>query len=132
MALKDPSTWEGRDERFIGTRGYSKSRTETGDSKEVAMKLGMIGLGRMGGNMAQRLIRGGHEVVDVRLQNSLSNLRAMMKIETARMRRITFSPPLTAAWTPHQAPKAFPAARTRPNFQLTFPVRIKIIKAGIV
>ena len=27
------------------------------------MKLGMIGLGRMGGNMAQRLIRGGHSVV---------------------------------------------------------------------
>ena len=27
------------------------------------MKLGMIGLGRMGGNMAQRLLRGGHAVV---------------------------------------------------------------------
>lgn len=27
------------------------------------MKLGMIGLGRMGANMAQRLLRGGHEVV---------------------------------------------------------------------
>ncbi|MCY7280883.1 MAG: NADP-dependent phosphogluconate dehydrogenase, partial [Sphingomonas bacterium] len=27
------------------------------------MKLGMIGLGRMGGNMARRLIAGGHEVV---------------------------------------------------------------------
>ncbi len=27
------------------------------------MELGMIGLGRMGGNMAQRLIRGGHRVV---------------------------------------------------------------------
>ena len=27
------------------------------------MKLGMIGLGRMGANMAQRLVRGGHEVV---------------------------------------------------------------------
>jgi len=27
------------------------------------MKLGMIGLGTMGGNMAERLIRGGHEVV---------------------------------------------------------------------
>ena len=27
------------------------------------MDIGMIGLGRMGGNMAQRLIRGGHRVV---------------------------------------------------------------------
>ena len=26
------------------------------------MEIGMIGLGRMGGNMAQRLIRGGHTV----------------------------------------------------------------------
>ncbi|NWG14886.1 MAG: NAD(P)-binding domain-containing protein, partial [Acidobacteria bacterium] len=27
------------------------------------MELGMIGLGRMGGNMAERLLRGGHRVV---------------------------------------------------------------------
>jgi 6-phosphogluconate dehydrogenase len=27
------------------------------------MKIGMVGLGRMGGNMTQRLLRGGHEVV---------------------------------------------------------------------
>ena len=27
------------------------------------MKLGMIGLGRMGGNMAERLISGGHHIV---------------------------------------------------------------------
>ncbi len=27
------------------------------------MKLGMIGLGRMGANMAQRLMRGGHQLV---------------------------------------------------------------------
>ena len=27
------------------------------------MKIGMIGLGRMGANMAQRLMRGGHECV---------------------------------------------------------------------
>jgi 6-phosphogluconate dehydrogenase len=27
------------------------------------MRIGMVGLGRMGGNMARRLMRGGHEVV---------------------------------------------------------------------
>ena len=27
------------------------------------MRVGMVGLGRMGGNMAQRLAAGGHEVV---------------------------------------------------------------------
>ena len=27
------------------------------------MQLGMVGLGRMGGNMARRLMRGGHEIV---------------------------------------------------------------------
>jgi 6-phosphogluconate dehydrogenase len=29
----------------------------------VAMRVGMVGLGKMGGNMTRRLIRGGHEVV---------------------------------------------------------------------
>jgi 6-phosphogluconate dehydrogenase len=27
------------------------------------MQVGMVGLGRMGANMARRLIRGGHEIV---------------------------------------------------------------------
>jgi 6-phosphogluconate dehydrogenase len=31
--------------------------------ERVAMQLGMIGLGRMGGNMVRRLLRGGHECV---------------------------------------------------------------------
>jgi 6-phosphogluconate dehydrogenase len=30
---------------------------------EITMKLGMIGLGRMGGNMVRRLVRGGHQCV---------------------------------------------------------------------
>ena len=33
------------------------------------MQIGMIGLGRMGGNMARRLIRAGHEVVALRPQS---------------------------------------------------------------
>ena len=28
------------------------------------MRLGMVGLGKMGANMARRLLRGGHEVVE--------------------------------------------------------------------
>ena len=31
--------------------------------KPSSMRLAMVGLGRMGGNMVQRLIRGGHQVV---------------------------------------------------------------------
>ena len=27
------------------------------------MQLGMVGLGRMGGNMTRRLLRGGHDIV---------------------------------------------------------------------
>jgi 6-phosphogluconate dehydrogenase len=34
-----------------------------GPEKEGAMQIGMIGLGRMGGNMVRRLLRGGHECV---------------------------------------------------------------------
>lgn len=37
---------------------YARTRSE-----DIAMNLGMIGLGRMGANMAQRLVRGGHRVV---------------------------------------------------------------------
>ncbi len=33
-----------------------------GERRHVAMELGMIGLGRMGGNMARRLLRGGHRI----------------------------------------------------------------------
>jgi len=34
-----------------------------GSEKDDTMKIGLIGLGRMGGNIARRLMRGGHEVV---------------------------------------------------------------------
>jgi 6-phosphogluconate dehydrogenase len=38
-------------------------RAAKGAEKETAMRIGMVGLGRMGANMARRLMRGGHEVV---------------------------------------------------------------------
>ena len=39
------------------------SRYATAFRYTVPMRIGMIGLGKMGGNMAQRLVEGGHEVV---------------------------------------------------------------------
>ena len=35
------------------------------------MQLGMIGLGKMGANMAQRLVKGGHEVVELKTIHDL-------------------------------------------------------------
>src|SRR3984957_8047320 len=45
--------------RYFG----SKSKRRTKDQKEITMQIGMIGLGRMGANMARRLIRKGHTCV---------------------------------------------------------------------
>src|SRR6202161_3521115 len=45
--------------RYFG----SKSKRRTKDQKEITMQIGMIGLGRMGANMARRLIRKGHNCV---------------------------------------------------------------------
>lgn len=47
-------------------------------------------------------------------QKRLKSLRAIMIMATARIIRMTLSPPLTAAWAPHHPPNAFPAARTKP------------------
>src|SRR5829696_1339081 len=44
----------------IGGPGYTRPRI---GRKGGAMQIGMIGLGRMGGNMVRRLLRGGHECV---------------------------------------------------------------------
>ena len=43
--------------------------------KERIMRLGMVGLGKMGANMTRRLMRGGHEVVVTDL--SADNVKAM-------------------------------------------------------
>src|SRR6202049_1103112 len=45
--------------RYFG----SKSKRRTKDQKEITIQIGMIGLGRMGANMARRLIRKGHSCV---------------------------------------------------------------------
>src|SRR5450759_2411921 len=40
-----------------------RARGRPGPNEEVLMDIAMVGLGRMGGNMARRLLRGGHRVV---------------------------------------------------------------------
>ena len=47
------------------------------------MELGMIGLGRMGGPMAQRLMRGGHRVVGFARHRDLVKQLEEMKIQPA-------------------------------------------------
>src|SRR5690242_7326793 len=52
----------------------------------MIMQIGIIGLGRMGANMARRLIRGGHEcVVFDRSQKAVDELAADGGKGTARM-----------------------------------------------
>jgi len=47
------------------------------------MKLGMIGLGRMGGNMAQRLRQGGHEVVGYDPHSDASQVASLPELAAA-------------------------------------------------
>src|SRR4029453_3846792 len=49
-----------RHQSFAARRGTGRA---IGILKESAVQLGMIGLGRMGANMARRLLAGGHECV---------------------------------------------------------------------
>jgi 6-phosphogluconate dehydrogenase len=44
------------------------------------MKLGMVGLGRMGGNMAQRLAAGGHEVVGYDAHSDASDVGSLAEL----------------------------------------------------
>src|SRR5437763_14190775 len=57
-----------------GTARYPlvASRRATRGRSNSPMKLAMIGLGRMGANMARRLMRGGHEVVAFDLDRAAS------------------------------------------------------------
>ena len=54
------------------------------------------------------------------------SLRAIIKTVTAKIIRINFSPPLTAAWAPHHPPIELPAASINPYFQTTFPVTVRL------
>src|SRR5215813_3578803 len=44
-------------------RLYSTAAGAAAMGLEVAMRIGMVGLGRMGANMVRRLLEGGHECV---------------------------------------------------------------------
>jgi 6-phosphogluconate dehydrogenase len=53
------------------------ARYSRGDVRDLSMQIGMIGLGRMGGNIARRLMRNGHDVVAYdRDQKAVSTLSA--------------------------------------------------------
>ncbi len=44
------------------------------------MQLGMVGLGRMGGNMAKRLLRGGHEVIGYARDQAVSDVGSLSEL----------------------------------------------------
>jgi phosphoglycerate dehydrogenase-like enzyme len=54
------------DSARLGEQGLTRTGDERPDphrTKEPAMQLGMIGLGRMGANMVRRLLKAGHQCV---------------------------------------------------------------------
>ena len=64
------------------------------------MELGMIGLGRMGGNMAQRLLKGGHRVVTYdRNADAVAEARSQGAVGTSSMEELAaqLAPP-RAVW----------------------------------
>ena len=71
------------------------------------MQIAMIGLGRMGGNMVRRLLRGGHEVVvwnrDYSKCEELAN-RHLPKLPGDERLRID----LSVGWATHQPNAEFP------------------------
>ena len=50
--------------------------------EEVLMKLAMIGLGKMGLNMATRLVRGGHRVIGFDLNPSAFAIPTAVKVSS--------------------------------------------------
>ena len=72
------------------------------------MKLGMIGLGRMGGNMAQRLLLGGHQLVvyDVNVQ-AIENSRSQGAIGASSIKEVVHnlvSPKIVWIMLPNRKP----------------------------
>ncbi|WP_341868632.1 phosphogluconate dehydrogenase (NAD(+)-dependent, decarboxylating) [Microbispora triticiradicis] len=57
--------------------GYACLGGRRGRQGVAQMQIGMIGLGRMGGNMAERLRRGGHEVVGYDRDPALSDVGSL-------------------------------------------------------
>src|SRR5438128_12343536 len=49
-------------ERLFDTAGGVMSSYTPATTEEIPMHLGMIGLGRMGANMTERLLHGGHSI----------------------------------------------------------------------
>ena len=49
------------------------------------MRLGMVGLGKMGANMTRRLMRGGHEVVVTDLKSRKRENNGWRRIDSLRL-----------------------------------------------
>ncbi len=62
-----------------GTADHGKPE-ETGKGDVPAMQIGMIGLGKMGGNMAERLRRGGHEVIGYDRDPAISDVASLKEL----------------------------------------------------
>src|SRR6185437_4502588 len=63
VRLRTPDPCPGGRRLRVARRARPPRRTRPHGESGVAMQLGMIGLGRMGGNMTKRLEQGGHEVM---------------------------------------------------------------------
>src|SRR5690606_405094 len=61
-ARRRPGRRAGSPGSFIASRWRPRRATPL-ERRRARMRLGMIGLGKMGGNMTERLLRDGHEVV---------------------------------------------------------------------
>src|SRR5262249_38399468 len=69
--------------RFEASSNRRTREWRMSPSKESAMQLGMIGLGRMGANMVHRLLAGGHEcVVFDRSQKAVEELARAKAVGT--------------------------------------------------
>jgi 6-phosphogluconate dehydrogenase len=65
------------------TRAHRIPNRNVGDERRGTMQLGLIGLGKMGGNMRERLRRAGHEVVGYDRNPEVSDVKSLAALVKA-------------------------------------------------